>query len=143
MLDRRPQSEEFPKDVHGVWMTPGERPRQALPFPSSTDCPKCGSHGWAENTGEVFHCLACGTWLFRDPPAPWSRDNNKILCHKHPRRREITVTCQRCGKEFGTNNHNGMVKYCPDCREDARAEHQRELDRNRKSRKRKETTCGS
>ncbi len=116
MLDRRPQSEEFPKDVHGVWMTPGERPRQAFPFPSSTDCPKCGSRGWAENTGETFHCYCCGTWLFRDPPVPWSRYNNKTLCRQYKRSRTVICCEPGCGAEFRTTSLHKSVR-CIKCRD--------------------------
>jgi uncharacterized Zn finger protein (UPF0148 family) len=135
MLDRAYARSDF-KDGNGTWLIPGERPRTPLAFPSSDVCPKCGSRGWAENTGEVFHCLSCGTWIFREQPAPWRRENNKPLARKY-RRREITVTCERCGNEFITHNHNGLVKFCPDCRETARAEHQKITDRERKARKKK------
>jgi predicted nucleic acid-binding Zn-ribbon protein len=48
------------------------------------------------------------------------------------------MTCQKCGKEFPTNNHNGMVKWCPECREDVRR--QKENARLRAKREAKKTS---
>lgn len=123
------------KDGVSILLLPWEKPRERYRFPApGSPCPHCGKRAGFIHTANYFEC-PCGTILHNEEPVPWRRDNNKILCHKHPRRREITVTCQRCGKEFGTHNHNGMVKFCPDCRDDARAEHQRVTDRERKARK--------
>lgn len=110
------------KDGTSILLLPGEKPRERYPFPAlGSPCPHCGKRAGFIHTANYFECW-CGTVLWNEEPIPWQRESNARLVHKPPKRREITMTCQRCGKGFPTNNHNGMVKWCPECRDDIRRE---------------------
>lgn len=118
-------------------LLPGEKKRDPSPWPGddAKQCTKCGSTGrFAINvkTG-VAHCTACGEWFWREGPAPWRPADDK-LTGKVYRRREITVVCTnpKCQKSFTTNNHNGLVKWCPECREARRQDMEYQRERRRK-----------
>ena len=123
MLDRAYGAEDNFKERKS-YLLPDEKPRKPYSWPLTNACPHCGSIGWFDKNelAGVGHCFACGTWVYREEPIPWQRESNARLVHRPPKRREITATCQKCGKEFPTNNHNGMVKWCPECRDDIRRE---------------------
>lgn len=114
MLDRRPQSDEFPKDVHGVWMTPGEKARKAYPWKQYTSCPHCGSRGGWEQNDTTGHCALCGTWVWSERPVTVVRQ----LTFYKPRKQNRTVTCcmPDCTETFKTASLHEKVR-CPKCRD--------------------------
>lgn len=121
---------------------PGEQVRKPYSWPLTNACPHCGSIGWFDKNelAGVGHCALCGTWVYKDEPIPWQRESNARLVHRPPKRREITATCQQCGKGFPTNNHNGMVKWCPECREDVRRQKENARLRAKREEKKRATT---
>ena len=119
MLDRRPQSEEFPRDVHGTWLVPGEKARQAYPWKQYVSCPQCGSRGMWEQNDSTGHCALCGTWVWSDAPIPWSRYNAKTLCRKYKTNRTVVCCEPGCGAEFRTTSAHQNVR-CIKCRDKIR-----------------------
>jgi len=139
MLDRAYARNDF-KDGTATYLLPGEKPRERYRFPApGSPCPHCGKRAGFIHTANYFECW-CGTILFNEEPIPWQRESNARLARK-PRRREITLTCTnpKCQKPFTTNNHNGMVKWCPECRDDVRREKERAREKAKREKKKATT----
>jgi hypothetical protein len=62
------------------------------------------------------------------------------ICRHHGTGPETNVRKCTFGKGFPTNNHNGMVKWCPECREDVRRQKENARLRAKREEKKRATT---
>ena len=106
------------KDGGSVLLMKGEQPRAPYPWRKYSACPQCGSKGLWEQNDTCGHCLKCSTWIWRDPPAPWSKSHESAAqAGKTSLLLPREYICEHCLEIFMSRSKNpDAVKYCPDCR---------------------------
>lgn len=118
------------KDGTSIMLMPGEKARTPYPWPDDDQCPHCGSKGYFErNEAEgVAHCLACGTWCFREILV--GHDRNLPFPYR-PRKAAREAICPECNRSFRTESLHSDVR-CPACRDKRRKRKAAEYRKNSK-----------